>query len=412
MRHRGGRPAGQRDSRRAVPLRALLLAVALLAGCAGDDGTPPPADAPLVGYTRLPFTDPARQAWLGDGPRPLVTSLWYPAAPGSRMTLVAVPPKRPIFLGGHAARDAEAAAGGPRPLVLLSHGTGGSALQMMWLGRRLAGAGYLAAAVDHHGNTAAEPAYDARGFRMPWERARDLSVVLDRLLADPRWGPMIDRERISAVGFSLGGYAVAALAGAITDLDRYASFCAGPQRDATCRPQPEYAEAARDFAAMLDADPALRRQVEAHRQTWADPRIGRFAVLAPAPVQAFTDASLGAIDRPFLVIAGEADAIAPPATNAARLAQLVPRARYEALPAADHYVFLDPCNARGRRFVPVCRETGGIARDALHARVFALVRRHLEAPPAASGGDQHPRRAASDRPRPSQVSRVARVDPG
>ena len=56
----------------------------------------------------------------------------------------------------------------------------------------MAANGYIVAAVDHHGNTAAEEKFDPRGFRMPWERAKDLSTVIDLLLADPQWGPQID----------------------------------------------------------------------------------------------------------------------------------------------------------------------------------------------------------------------------
>lgn len=348
-------------------LIALITALVTLGGCTDVPDPSPPPDAPSVGLVRLQLEDPERRAWLGAGQRPLVTTLWYPAREGSAMELIAFPGDRPVFVGGHAARDAPVQPGGPRPLVLLSHGTGGSAYQMMWLGRRLAARGWLAAAVDHHGNTAAESEYDPRGFRMPWERARDLSAVLDQLLAHPEWGPRIDGQRIAAAGFSLGGYAVTALAGGVTDLDRLASFCAGPARDATCDPQPEYPDAGPVFEAMVADDPSLREQMEARlRADYRDRRVGAFVALAPALVQAFTPDSLAAIDRPVLIIAGGEDHSAPPATNAQPLARLIPGAQEHVLGGVDHHAFLDPCTAHGRRWVPVCRGREQQVIDELH----------------------------------------------
>jgi len=45
-----------------------------------------------------------------------------------------------------------------------------------------------------------------------WERARDLSAVIDGMLSDPTFMPRIDRQRIGAAGFSLGGYTMIAIA--------------------------------------------------------------------------------------------------------------------------------------------------------------------------------------------------------
>ena len=55
---------------------------------------------------------------------------------------------------------------------------------MMWLGHYLASRGYIVAALNHHGNTASEKQPAAQGFLLVWERPRDLTVVLDKLLAD------------------------------------------------------------------------------------------------------------------------------------------------------------------------------------------------------------------------------------
>jgi predicted dienelactone hydrolase len=53
----------------------------------------------------------------------------------------------------------------------------------MWLGDFLAQHGYIVAAVNHHGNTAAGDQILAQGFALVWERPEDLTAVLTKLLA-------------------------------------------------------------------------------------------------------------------------------------------------------------------------------------------------------------------------------------
>jgi len=57
-----------------------------------------------------------------------------------------------IFNAGWNARQAPlSAAATKRPLIVLSHGTGGGAAGMAWLAETLASNGYIVAAVNHHG---------------------------------------------------------------------------------------------------------------------------------------------------------------------------------------------------------------------------------------------------------------------
>ena len=324
-----------------------------------------------VGLKRLTYSDPVRKSWSGEQARPLNTYIWYPASNNAIMTKVGIPPERPVFTGGAVARNAEFAADDSKyPLVIMSHGTGGSAMQMMWLGRELAAQGYIAVAVDHHGNTAAEDHFDARGFRLPWERALDISAVLDQLLVDPQFATKIDRQRISAIGFSLGGYTVTALAGGIFDFELFNKFCSGAMRDASCDDQSEYPEASAEFEKLRKTDPRIDASLARSGASFKDTRIRSVITLAPAPVQAFTRESLEDIDIPFLVFVGSADKVAPATTNAMRLAKLVPNVQIQIIKDAGHYVFLSLCNKRGRKYVPVCRDPKGVRRDITHSEVI------------------------------------------
>ena len=135
-----------------------------------------------VGVTNRAFLkNDASYDWRGAQTHALLTTIWYPAATTARETQQWVgDPAHPIASAAKAARDAKLTPSPAKfPLILLSHGTGGSALMMAWLGTVLAAHGYIAAAVNHPGNNALEP-YTLQGFSLGWERAVDLLTQYPR----------------------------------------------------------------------------------------------------------------------------------------------------------------------------------------------------------------------------------------
>ena len=341
-------------------LTSLLLAIATVA-C-----SQPPARPRPVGLAFRAYADAARRDWSGTQARPLATAVWYPAAPGARETEWRVGP----FSAGWSARDAPLAADTPAlPLVVLSHGTGGGAATLSWLAEALAARGYLVAAVNHHGNTAAEPAYRLEGFMVWWERARDLSAVLDALLADPTFGARIDRSRIGVAGFSLGGYTALAVVGARLDHERWRAFCAAQPADANCRLPPEAPfppDAVRD---LLDHDARMQEAVGHAGDPYRDARIRAAFVAAPVLGPALTPESLAAITTPVRVVVGTDDEQAVPAVNARPIAAAIPGAELELIPGATHYVFLAPCTTFGRLLAgALCRDPA-VDRRAVHDHV-------------------------------------------
>jgi predicted dienelactone hydrolase len=333
-----------------------------------------------VGMMRLLYEDSARQSWDGTKARPLTTYIWYPAAGDTEMSEIGIPPKKPVFIGGFAARGAEFASDSTQyPLIIMSHGTGGSGMQMMWIGRELARRGYIAVAIDHHGNTAAEEHMDARGFRLFWERALDVTAVLDHLSADPKLSGKIDAERIGAVGFSLGGYTVTTLAGGRIDFDLLETFCSSDAHDTTCDDQSEYPEASIEFEKLRKTDPRVEASLATYAGSFRDKRIRAVVALAPALGQAFTPESLGAIDIPMLMIGGSADTIAPVKTNATYLADQISGARMVEIDGAVHYSFLNTCNERGIKYVPVCKDPQGVDRAQIHEQAVGHIREFFDA---------------------------------
>jgi predicted dienelactone hydrolase len=358
-----------------------VLAAALTAGAcfAAAPGTQP-ADAARpqpVGMRLVHYEDTTRRAWTADKPRPLATVLWYPAPAGTRESPWSVA----IFDAGVNAIDAPLAATPARlPLIVLSHGTGGAAATLAWLAEALASHGYLVAAVNHHGNTAFEPEQRLEGQLIWWDRPRDVSVVIDRLLADPMWGPRIDATRIGVAGFSLGGYTALAAVGARLSQTQWDEHCATHPQDSPCKLPPEAADFTLDQARRLLTEDNRTRAASQHLEdSQSDPRIKAAFAIAPVLGPLMTRDSLRAIHVPVRVVVGERDDQSVPALNAEVLREAVPDVHVQVLPGVTHYTFLAPCNWRGRLAARgVCVDPDGVDRRAVHQAVAAQALAHFE----------------------------------
>jgi hypothetical protein len=156
---------------------------------------------------------------------------------------------------------------------VLSHGNTSSALSLDWFGYYFASHGYVVAAVNHHGNTSAEPGGPvAQGFGAVWERPRDLSVLIDKMLGDPFFGPHIDANRIAAAGHSSGGATVLETAGAIFDPDQTQAFCkANKVADPNCDPPPMIRGQLENFAQLTKIDAVVQASVKRSHLSNNDP---------------------------------------------------------------------------------------------------------------------------------------------
>lgn len=254
-------------------------------------------------------------------------------------------------------------------MIALSHGTGGSAVQMAWLGTYLASRGYIVAAVNHPGNNAVT-GYTTQGFIEGWERAKDISTVIGDMLADPRFGSKIDPDRIGAAGFSYGGFTMMELAGATADLNRLLAWC--DQQKGACNP-PEMPDLMEKFKA-IKMQPGVQQSLQHSGDSYRDPRIRAVFAIAPAVARAFTADNLQKIAIPVEIVAGAADSIAPPAENAQFFASNIKTARLTILPGGvGHYTFLDVGTEAGEKQLPqFFVDSPGVDREAVHKRVAEM----------------------------------------
>jgi predicted dienelactone hydrolase len=123
----------------------------------------------------------------GAATRRLDLHVWYPADATQRSD------------------PATLAKGGPFPLVIYSHGTFGSADNAMHLVEHLVRHGYVVAAPDYPlTSSAAFTHIRFADISDVAQQTRDLRFIIDRLLADPVFGPAIDPTKIGTTGHSLG----------------------------------------------------------------------------------------------------------------------------------------------------------------------------------------------------------------
>jgi predicted dienelactone hydrolase len=307
--------------------------------------------------------------WRGAAGQSLFEEIWYPADAGAAAVPQAFGPPGQITLTAAPAAPKAPLAASPAkfPLVMLSHGTGGTVQSMAWFTTALAARGYIVAGVNHPGNTATAP-YTAQGFLLWWLRARDVSTALDDLLADDTFGPRIDRERIGAAGFSLGGYTVIELAGGITSRTKFGDVCRTLVDQTSCKPPPEFSDLIAKGEALAASDPAFARALRGDGASYRDARIRAVFAMAPALGPAVTADSLGKIAIPLAIVAGQSDTIVPVDPNAKYYAAAIPHAELTILPGGvGHYTFVDECTDAGRASRPqLCVDRPGVDRAQVH----------------------------------------------
>jgi predicted dienelactone hydrolase len=327
-----------------------------------------------VSFETRSFTDETRRNYANTGPRPLETVIWDPAAAGS---IASVQPEPESFTKGMFviepnAPKAPLPAGNQRfPLIVLSHGTSSLAYSMGWLAWFLASHGYIVAGVNHHGNTVAEPQMLPQGFVLEWERPRDLSVLIDRMLADPKFGAHIDSRRIGAVGHSAGGATVIEIAGGTFDAMTY---CTEHAPDSNCNVPPIFRQWVADYNKIKDSDPVIQESLRHQHDPRRDPRVKAVFAMAPAVGFAFSEESLRSIHEPVFIVTGASDTIVDPKTNSERYAKLIPGAQLKIFPGnVSHYVFGTLCNPSGEKVLPACKPDAGVDRAQIHTETEDLV---------------------------------------
>jgi predicted dienelactone hydrolase len=283
-----------------------------------------------------------------------------PALKGAMWSPCSEPP-REIDLGNIAipgVRDCPVS-GDKLPLVVVSHGRGGSFIGHHDTAEALADAGFVVAAVNHPGSTTLDTSHIGDLSALV-ERPTDIKRLIDFLLAASPAASNIDPQRIGFFGFSMGGYTGLVVIGA--NPDWAIPLC---QRS----------------AAVPSCEQILRKGFRVQPLTH-DPRI-KAAVIANPFSDFFAADSFAAVNVPVQLWASEhgGDGVTPESVAAVD-ANLPAKHEYHVVPNAGHFVFLTPCPPVLAKNRPeLCTDAPGFDRVAFHrqldADVLAFFRQHL-----------------------------------
>jgi predicted dienelactone hydrolase len=231
------------------------------------------------------------------------------------------------------------------PLVVISHGHGGSLLGHHDLAEVLADAGFVVAAINHPGDTFSDMSRAADMSEFV-ERPTDIKRLIDYMLSAAPDASKIDPQSIGFFGFSRGGYTGLVLAGGNPDFlnanvpcpDPTIPICAQIQRKEVPR-QPLTHDAR--IKVYVIADPLNEFPTP---DTVKDVK---------APIQLWASQSGG-------------DGVLPETTTA--LVDMLPKKpEFHRVSGSAHFVFLAPCPEDLSRVAPeLCVDEKGFDRIAFH----------------------------------------------
>ena len=311
-----------------------------------------PAAAYKAGERHLIVVEDAAALRDAQGSPRLRVTVWYPASGEANEVALDMGTPEPLFVPGTAAPDAAFADDKQRPAILFSHGFGGTARIMAWFGTALARAGYIVIAVDHPGNNGMD-AKTMAGAALFWERAGDLAVAWESVTSSPIFAAHVNRGAFGTAGFSAGGFTALAAAGGRVDLPRFRAFCDTHPDDGVCQPQREFPISQAEARSFFSR-PEMASELARAGADFGISGVKAVFMMAPALVQAFDPASLRELPVPVSIIVGDADKVAPPATNGLAAAAMMPGAAIRELEDVAHYDFGADCTAAGNAFIPVC----------------------------------------------------------
>lgn len=336
--------------RRIMRLVVTIVLAAILAVSHADAGA-------IVGFQEIVLP----QSQSG---RALHAAIWYRAEAGGAAKNIG---DNDVFFGIPGSEKAPPKPG-RYPLVIMSHGFPGNWSNQDWLADALVKQGYVVAAPNHPGTTTGDVRPIGPNNAL-WERPRDLSHMIDGLLADPSWSSLIAPERIAAVGHSMGGWTIMELAGARFDGVRFENDCKEHPTSASC-------EVMRNVG--FDASSNQQANVR-FKESFKDERIKAFISLDLGLARGFDPVTLGKIDRPVLVIATGPNVSFSSKIqsdlNSKYMADLMPpdTTRYLQIKDAAHFSFLPICKPNAKAILGndamLCEDGGGRDRDAIHQQV-------------------------------------------
>jgi predicted dienelactone hydrolase len=298
--------------------------------------------------------------------RQMQIAIWYPATDGTPELFAG----NAVFQGSEVLRNAKPSSG-KHPVILLSHGMGGTYLSLNWLATGLAEKGAVVISVNHPNGWFRDR--DPVKMFNHWTRVQDLQAALDHILTDKTFADVVDPDRIYAAGFSFGGWTALSIGGATADMKGSSEYCkAAGERSHNCTDLKFYG-----------LDPA---KLDPARWTanYKDARVKAVASIEPGLTWGMKPDNVQNLDQSQLLIIGlgtgnDRHYATDTSLRGSGLETLLPKARIEVLAPATHFSAMPLCTDKGASILaeekddPVCTDPPGTNRKAVHEKIIALI---------------------------------------
>jgi predicted dienelactone hydrolase len=228
---------------------------------------------------------------------------------------------------------------GQFPVVVISHGNGGSHLIYRAISTHLARNGYVVALLEHAGNNRNNNELEGTHENLV-NRPRHVRLTIDAVSSDPQFSACVQPDNVAIIGHSIGGYTALAVAGGT--------------------PWSE-----------------TRQKVDVE----ADPRVRALVLLAPATAWYLPEDSLSQVSVPILMLVAEHDPFTPRWHADLVLDRVPDRAQVtcRVIENAGHFSFLSPFppQMRNANFLP-STDPEGFDREKFHERLPAELLKFLD----------------------------------
>ncbi|MDF9401535.1 alpha/beta fold hydrolase [Vibrio sp. 1180_3] len=292
--------------------------------------------------------------------RVIEAKLFYPTTMTTPETIFA---ENIAFYGFKAAKSA-IPKGRNFPLYILVHGTSGNWKNLSWLASELAEKGAFVVSANHPSYTTGQATPESV-LRM-WDQPRDVSFLVDQILSSD-YAQYVDKDNITVIGYSLGGYTALALAGAKFDIKGYQEYC-NQHNDTSC-----------DYYSNAFNDLSLQERLMISGD-YRDKRITNAVAIAPGYVPAILPKSLDTLSAKTLIVGAELDKTIPPNLQITPYINTsLSNLSYKEIKGASHFSFMQVCKPQAIEILAeegaafVCQETGNVDRSSIHQGLLEVL---------------------------------------
>jgi len=294
-------------------------------------------------------------------------AIWYPSTSQEQPSLYA---NNPVFEGVEAYMDSPLSPG-QHPIVLFSHGMGGTDRAQAWLASALARRGVITVSVNHANSTWGD--FDMSEGVAHWTRAQDMSAALDALVDLPSFSDSLDMSRVMAAGFSYGGWTALSLGGATGNHSGIVDACMTYPDMEAC------GLLLSDEVNMQGLDP------EVWNASYADDRVTQVVAIDPGFVWGLEQSDIASLVPATLVIGfgGDGDRLLATDFDRSGLTALLGDRRTERFDPAYHFSAMPVCTEAVEAILeeddddPVCTDPEGSDRAAIHASIIGMITEEL-----------------------------------